>query len=483
MGVLVLVAGWLLTWALGVAVLAVARGRSTLSEAPGDSAFVIGCGFFVGQFLVTLWMRTLALASVPFAVTTVGAPVVAVAAIAGFLAYRIRRPAATPIVNRVKGWLAAQHVPAGERMVLFVLLAWLALRFVLLLNEVLQRPLYPWDAWTQWSTKARVWYELKTMVPFVTASDWFGAPGAGAYFDAAPHYPATIPLTQVWSALLLGRWDDALINLPWWLTAVAFGVALYGFFRRQQMNALFALVGVWLVLSLPILDTHVALAGYADLAMGTYFTLAALAAFAAVRTRSPVDWLLALVLGCACVLIKNPGKVWLLMLLPGLVAAAVPRYGNRFAAGCFAVAAILALELTQHGVTLLGYQLKLEYDMPWRGLLDAWFAYANWHLLFYGAAAMAILARRELLSRELAPLTITVAAGLAFLIFGFAFTNARAWVEDQSTVNRATLHLAPLIVVWMLLAFHTWSQAQRGRVDEGSRSRRPSPCSHPPPER
>ena len=43
-----------------------------------------------------------------------------------------------------------------------------------------------------------------------------------------------------------------------------------------------------------------------------------------------------------------------------------------------------------------------------------------------------------------------------FLFFGFAFTNARVWVEDQSTVNRATLHLAPLLVVWMLLAFRAW---------------------------
>jgi len=32
------------------------------------------------------------------------------------------------------------------------------------------------------------------------------------------------------------------------------------------------------------------------------------------------------------------------------------------------------------------------------------------------------------------------------------------WVEDQSTVNRATLHLAPLIMVWMLLAFRAWAR-------------------------
>jgi hypothetical protein len=158
--------------------------------------------------------------------------------------------------------------------------------------------------------------------------------------------------------------------------------------------------------------------------------------------------------------IKNPGKIWLAMLVPGLVAAFLPRYGLRFAAACFAVAGIAALALTRIGVTLLGYHLQLDFDMPWNGLGQAYFAFANWHLLFYGALAIAVLGWRQLSSRELAPLTLVVAAGLAFLMFGFAFTNARLWVEDQSTVNRATLHLAPLIAVWMLMMFRAWAAAQ-----------------------
>jgi hypothetical protein len=69
-----------------------------------------------------------------------------------------------------------------------------------------------------------------------------------------------------------------------------------------------------------------------------------------------------------------------------------------------------------------------------------------------------MLARRQLLSREIAPYTAMVVAGLMFLFFGFAFTNARVWVEDQSTVNRATLHLAPLVTIWMLLSFRAWAR-------------------------
>ena len=52
---------------------------------------------------------------------------------------------------------------------------------------------------------------------------------------------------------------------------------------------------------------------------------------------------------------------------------------------------------------------------------------------------------------------MTLGLGLLFLLFGFAFTNASTWVDDQSTVNRATLHLAPLSVVWLLLVYRDWA--------------------------
>jgi hypothetical protein len=191
--------------------------------------------------------------------------------------------------------------------------------------------------------------------------------------------------------------------------------------------------------------------------MSAYFTLTALAALRFVRSRTAFDLALALVLAAACITIKNPGKLWVLMLLPGLAAALLPRHGLRIAAAAFALAANAALVLTRTGLTILGYRLQLEFDMPWSGLTQAYFMFANWHLLFYGALAVAVLAWRRLLSPELAPLTLIVVAGLAFLVFGFAFTNARQWVEDQSTVNRATLHLAPLIAIWMVLAFRAWA--------------------------
>src|SRR5205823_6667877 len=156
-------------------------------------------------------------------------------------------------------------------------------------------------------------------------------------------------------------------------------------------------------------------------------------------------------------LIKNPGRVWLLLLIPGLVVAMAPRRGLRIVAWLAAIAAAAFFVLAQTNPVILGYALHLQFGLPWRSLVDAYFNYANWHLLWYAVIVMAILGYRHLLSPAIAPLTVVVASGVLFLMFGFAFTNARLWVDDQSTVNRATLHLAPLLYVWTILVFRSWS--------------------------
>ena len=449
---LMLTFGFAVVWGLGIALIAAIAGRDGNEPTTGGFAWALGCGWFVGAFLLTLWMRVLAMIHVPFGVASVGLPLVVVT---GLLAWRARTTNAFRRTN-IFALLMGQGLAGWRRTIWLVIVGWLAIRFALLLNEIVWRPLFPWDAWLLWSPKARVWFELRTMAPFVTASEWLQATGPNVYYNAAPHYPATVPLMQTWSAILLGRWDDTLVNLPWWLTGVAFGFAIYGYLVREGFEPLPALAGTWLVLSLPILEVHIALAGYADLAMSTYFTLAALWSLLAVRTRHWGDAAIAALLLAACALIKNPGVVWIAVLIPGVLIAILPRLGVRIAATLFAIALGAVLVLVRAQPTILGYQLHLDFDMPWRGLFNAYYAYGNWNLLWYGAVAVAVLARRQLLSRELAPYTAVVVAGLMFLFFGFAFTNARVWVEDQSTVNRATLHLAPLVTIWMLLSFRAW---------------------------
>jgi len=57
----------------------------------------------------------------------------------------------------------------------------------------------------------------------------------------------------------------------------------------------------------------------------------------------------------------------------------------------------------------------------------------------------------------MAPLTTIVVGGLFFLFVVFGFTTASYYITDQTTVNRATLHVAPLIVVFVVLAYRAFA--------------------------
>src|SRR5271165_6911766 len=400
----------LLPWLLGFALLCALDWPrpSALPALPsaGGTALRLGTGYFVGALLLTFWMRGLSAAGIAFGRLSIGAPLLLMAVLLCLWAARKQRlPLAT--LRDLPRWLIHPPLPRWQRLAWTLLLAWLALRFALLAAEVLWRPLYPWDAWVQWATKARVWYELGRIVPFVHADVWL-AGSSGAYFDASPNYPATVPLLQVWSCIALGRWDDSAMNTPWLLMLLALSLAVYGALRDAGLPLLGALVGAYLVASLPLLDVHVALAGYADLMMACVYTLAALAFYRWTLDRDRRDAALALLLALACPLIELPGVIWAATLLPGALIALLPRQGPRLVALGFGVAALVLLFLAQSSPLILGQRLHVDFEPPWRSLAEAYFLFANWHLLWYAVAALSIIGARRLARPPLVALTAVV---------------------------------------------------------------------------
>jgi hypothetical protein len=287
---------------------------------------------------------------------------------------------------------------------------------------------------------------------------------------AAPHYPATVPLWHVWTSRALGRWDDALMNVPCGMLWVALALALYGFFRAQRFAPLFAQIGTWMIVSMPILDAHAALAGYADLPVACYFTVGTLAGLMAIETRSAAHACVAVLLLAALPLIKLPGWIWLATLLPGLAAGLIPRQGLRIAALGWIAAVVVVVLLSRFDTTVFNYHLHLQLRVPWHGLVEAYLSFANWHVLFWLTPAVLLVARRWITAPDIAPLTAVIVSGALFLMLGFSLTSAWIWVEDQSTVNRATLHLAPLLAVWLLLLMHRALSAPPVFVSEAAPS-------------
>src|SRR6266496_809585 len=283
-----LIAGLSLPWLVGIAMLLALRDSRRLLTTPGEVAWIAGAGYLAGVILLTLWMRLLSKVGVRFGVLPIAVPLGLLTLALGYLA--VRRHGGAAIIDAAGTALRALISPAGLqgaiRIAWQVMLAWIALRYVLLGLLVELQPLYPWDAWIQWATKARVWYEQGQIVPFVRSEAWYAA-GGSAWFDASPEYPPTVPLLQAWSCIALGRWDDSLMNWPWWQFSVALTLAVYGALRSLEVPALAALVGAFLVATLPLANVHVALAGYADLPMAAYYTGAVLAFLRWSKTRDP----------------------------------------------------------------------------------------------------------------------------------------------------------------------------------------------------
>ena len=465
MDIVALIAGSLLSWLLGTTVLLVLRGARRPLAAPGEMAWLAGAGYLAGSFLLTLWMRALSLGGVPFGVPfgvpAIALPCLAVTVVAGYVAWR-RHGNALIAASRAaaRALVASPGLVGAARVLWWIAIGWLALRFALLALEVAWRPLYPWDAWIQWATKAKVWYELGRIVPFARAEEWYPALGS-VYFDMSPEYPPTMPLLQVWSCLLLGRWDDALMNWPWWQIALALALLVYGALRWFETTALAALAGAFLVSSLPLANVHVALAGYADLPMAAYYTAAALALVRWNTTCDSRDAALWIFFAFACTQIKNPGLVWAVTLLPAAIIAIAPKRGRKIIATGIGIALLLVIVLALTQTKVFQYELRLNFDPAWGALAESYFVLGNWHLLWYGAIGAALLAGRRLFAPPLAPVTTILAGGILFLAFVFAFSNARAWATDQTTVNRATLHLAPLIAVLVVLAFQDFAARWR----------------------
>jgi len=450
----------LLPYAIGDALLAACVRDGRAWREPGIFPWLAGAAWIVGAFLLTLVMRGVAMAGLPFSVASIGVPGLAIVTAAGLLAWRRNGEGWRDTIGIVRDGVAARDLAGAARAAWFVLLAWLALRAAMLLVEVVERPIYPWDAWSAWATKAKVYFAERTIVTFGDAAQWMAA-APGTWYDAAPGQPATLPLVQAWIATAMGRFDDARVTLPWWLWFVALLLVTYGEARRRGVGRLPSLAAAWFAGSLPLMGAQVALAGYADLPTAAAFTLGALAGARAVRTRAPVDALAATLALAAAASMKTSGWVWVVIALPGLAAAALgPAWTRRIA---------IAIPALAVGVVAVGARftdlsigpVSLAFDPVFAALGTDGVLLANWHLLALGAVGTIVFAWRRLLDPAVAPLTLVVAAGAAWIGLLGAFPWLRNWGADSLGLNRVVLALAPVVSVWMVVALHAARTPQR----------------------
>lgn len=464
----------LLPWSTGILVLwAVAVGLG-----PAPLTLLTAYGFLTGFALLTALLKTWHFIGLSLDFTALSWVFAFLIACAIGIGRRFHRPP-------VSGATLAPTPPmrTWEILVLAILGMLLTLHVGSVLCEIIWRPTFPWDAWSAWAYRARVWFEQQSLVPIVDVNAWLETAHAHTYSNEAHHYPAMVSLVQTWIALAMGRWEDTLINLPWLFCAAALALAFYGQSRDWGIPRVMAASFAYLLLSLPLLDTHVALAGYADLWLASAYAMAGIALLQWARTRDRLQALLTLLMGLVCVLIKLEGLIWALTLVPAALSVIAPRIISAVALllilgiGTIVGTGGIHLELAWIGKLAIGPEgitlprlgtFPITYHSVWGPVLRNLFVLGNWNLLWYlwlGIGVLLLIKRPRV--PGLLPTCMLIGTSSAALFAIFYLSPAAQWAQDYTAINRLVLHVVPLYLfiglIWLYALVTPYEPAPSAR--------------------
>lgn len=452
------IGAWLLVAVAGTAM----AGAFAAPRQPGRWPMSIGYGLVLGMLATAACTSLLARDDTNHAWLR-GAFLLAAAGVAGaaIVAWRQwRAPAAGGNAGRSDRW---------RELLAAVGLASLVWRGSLIGSEVLLRPTYPWDAWDAWAVKSKTWFLLGHFAPFVAVDDWLRQAPAELYSGPAWAYPSTLAWMQVWFASAAGGWIEQLVNLPWVVLWVALLLGHYGQWRALGLSRVSAALFVYVLGSLPLLDTHAALAGYADLWIAALFGFALLAWLRWQERRERDQLLLALVCAAVLPLIKLEGMVWLLCLLAAIGFGMVPPRWRWRAVGAAAAALVVivligqsqllfaAIGWVRSGSHVVEIPVIGKLAFTWHGnaalgLLRSLFVQSNWHLLWWIVVPVVVWRWRALRASDALSLCALLLLGcLVLLVVLFVFTDAAEWAESYTAVNRLVLHIVPGVVTLLAL--------------------------------
>ena len=424
----------------------------------------LGYGFIVGILTITLLMRFVDLIGLPqnFYITAL---FLSAFTLLGLWLHRHRLALWSWNVPGLSVW--REQAP-WQKSLFCLFLILILIRFTGIAAEIWLRPLYPWDAWTTWAVKPRVWFADHNLTSFVAPTLWLNDTSTTQYALDAWHYPDTVPLFQLWIALAIGHWDESVNNILWLMCFVALALGFYGQARLSGVNPLISIIFLYLLSSIPILDVHIALAGYADLWLATVFGLASIAFFQWLHTGDRFHAWLGLCLALMCPTIKNEGTVWILAFIPALIASRIPLKHLVWIIGLVGLALFAWLWAGGFSIMLPGFgQLSLTpklIQIPylgrfeitpsanWEPFIQNFFVLANWHLFWYLTPALVLISlRKAATEKALFCLALLILSQLAMLAVLFFLTEAQEWAEKYTSINRLFLHVLPTLMFYALL--------------------------------
>jgi len=463
-----------LPWWFGYLIIQIISGRKENEIV----LIAIGYGYFIGCLLVIglcilyslSWKFSILLASV----------ILATINIMLFLYIKKRTLSTDKIIRRIHGYkLLCNNTTV--RIICTIGLAIIVTRLVSLGAEIILQPLYPWDAYTSWLPKARLWFLSNELLPVIDGWKWMS--GHNMPEDIYVHVSARernyLSYITLWHSMAIGYWDESLSLLPWLLAIAAFICAIAGQLLEADLPIPVIILVILLYLSMPILNSHVALPGYADLWVSIFVTLAIASLYHRSSQIGHLQSLLAGVMILSCLLVKSQsGTVWAcLLFLVAVVSYLDITMRKIYLIVISSAIACLSLILIEvdigdpKGINLIfnADLIKIPYlfnsatpsvDEIMKRLIiiiKNLFFYSNWGLFWY-LFIFSIISVIKSASIITPPSIIFFVLSSISIVLTYVFMVNYTNVSIDTVINRGFLHVVPAYL--FIISIHTYKIQQ-----------------------
>ena len=343
-----------------------------------------------------------------------------------------------------------------------VLLGLLLIHLSLILANSVFRPTFPWDAFTTWMYASKAWVLSDSITELVYAPTWLSKVDSLGHPMYASHYPQTLSTHTAALSALSGAWRPLVPGLTWAACWIAIILMTGGAIKSASGNQPIALIGVYMMGSLPLLNAHAALAGYADIWMVLCSGGGLMMLLVWSQLKTPQFLYLSLMLLLAGAVIKAEGWIWAGMGGVFLLHQYFLGRRNYILMLLFfglSLASMVALDITEISLGPAGFwgfsadQISVGVlgsyaTRPYNALPNYYAALINepnFHLLgvVYLASLLVISFK---LRRGAAPfwLMSCLIIGSQSIIFGLS--SFSEYAESGTAINRLLLHFVPVFV-------------------------------------
>ena len=369
-------------------------------------------------------------------------------------------------------WNKVKSLPRNHWLLLGIM-AVVYLLYVLFMRPDL--PMIAWDSWLGWEFKAKQWLSHGFSVNMVSSVQWLS--DEVAIFNVTAEYPDGLPLLYYLGQLL----GDEHNQVMGYLYGLCYFWLVYLLLLRLKLQGAGWAVCAWgalLFLTLPLLNNHMNLQGYADIWMAMLLLLCVLSLSDWNQRSTFANALRLVVLLSMLPLFKTEGWVWLgLLLLAQFASKFLIRRHRWYVLGFLAAFILLwfaaddwmfswasrSVVISQSFIKLGNiFELSLMPAAVSHEIFAGLFLQNNWGWLWYFLPFVLLfwLLVKHPKYQQVSQ-TFFVLSFVAFLLL-FFFTDASKWAQNYTAVNRIVLQLAPVFAYLVMQVFVVWKQKRVG---------------------